>query len=429
MSSSSGDSRATVIPVAPAAVVGQSRCRFCGAGLRHLFVDLGMQPLANAYLTEADLRRPEPFYPLRLFVCAECFLVQVEETVSPERLFSDYAYFSSYSDSWLQHAQSYAEMAVTRFGLGSRSRVVEVASNDGYLLQFFARQGLEVLGIDPAANVAAAANASNIPTIVEFFGRQVALRLAAQGRDADLLVGNNVLAHVPNLNDFVGGLAVLLKPHGVLTMEFPHLMRLVAENQFDTIYHEHFSYFSLSTAEKVFSSHGLALFDVEELPTHGGSLRIYAQRAGGPHAVADRVAALLDRERRAGYSRLETYRAFSEQAKATKRRLLQFLIAAKDAGQRVAAYGAPAKGNTLLNYCGIRTDFVEWTVDRSPHKQGRFLPGSHIPICHPDRVLEDKPDLLLILPWNLKEEIAGQLAYVREWGGKFVVPIPEVQVF
>ncbi len=429
MNTSSGDSRTTVAPGAPPVAEGQSRCRFCGAGLRHLFVDLGTQPLANAYLTDADLKRPEPFYPLRLLVCAECFLVQVEETVSPERLFSDYAYFSSYSDAWLRHAESYAATVVKRFGLDVHSRVVEVASNDGYLLQFFARRGLEVLGIDPAANVAAAANASNIPTIVEFFGRPVAQRLAAEDKRADLLVGNNVLAHVPNLNDFVAGLAIALKPHGVLTMEFPHLMRLMAENQFDTIYHEHFSYFSLTTVNRVFAAHGLTVFDVEELPTHGGSLRVYAQHGGARRPVTARVAALLDREQRGGVSHLETYRAFSEQVKATKRRLLQFLITAKDAGQRIAAYGAPAKGNTLLNYCGIRTDIIEWTVDRSPHKYGRYLPGSHIPVHHPDRVRLEKPDLLLILPWNLKEEIAQQLAYIREWGGKFVVPIPEVSVF
>lgn len=429
MNSSSGDSRTTAVAGAPSVAEGQSRCRFCGAGLRDVFVDLGAQPLANAYLTEADLRRPEPFYPLRLLVCAACFLVQVEETVSPERLFSDYAYFSSYSDSWLRHAQVYADTVIQRFGLDGQSRVLEVASNDGYLLQFFAKRGLQVLGIDPAANVAAAANANNIPTIVEFFGRAVAERLAAEGKRADLLVGNNVLAHVPDLNDFVAGLATALKPQGVLTMEFPHLMRLMAENQFDTIYHEHVSYFSLTTVTRVFAAHGLSLFDVEELSTHGGSLRIYAQQRDARRPVTIRVTALLNREQREGAGDLDRYRAFSEQVKATKRRLLQFLIAAKEAGQRIAAYGAPAKGNTLLNYCGIRTDFIEWTVDRSPHKHGRFLPGSHIPIHHPDRVREEKPDLVLILPWNLQEEIAEQLAYIREWGGKFVTPIPEVRVF
>lgn len=429
MNSSSGDSHATAVAGPPSVAAGQSRCRFCGAGLRDVVVDLGAQPLANAYLTEADLRRPEPFYPLRLLVCAACFLVQVEETVTPERLFSDYAYFSSYSDSWLRHAQVYADTVMQRFGFDAQSRVVEVASNDGYLLQFFATRGLQVLGIDPAANVAAAANANNIPTIVEFFGRAVAERLAAEDKRADLLVGNNVLAHVPNLNDFVAGLAVALKPQGVLTMEFPHLMRLMAENQFDTIYHEHCSYFSLTTVARVFGAHGLSLFDVEELPTHGGSLRIYAQHRDAQRPVTTRVTALLNREQREGAVDLDRYQAFSEQVKATKRRLLQFLITAKEAGQRIAAYGAPAKGNTLLNYCGIRTDFVEWTVDRSPHKHGRYLPGSHIPIHHPDRVREEKPDLVLILPWNLKEEIAEQLAYVREWGGKFVTPIPEVRVF
>jgi 2-polyprenyl-3-methyl-5-hydroxy-6-metoxy-1,4-benzoquinol methylase len=429
MSASSGDNRAAAVRVVPLTSEEESRCRFCNASLRHVFVDLGMQPLANAYLTAADLKRSEPFYPLRLLVCAECFLVQVEDTVDPERLFSDYAYFSSYSDSWLRHAQTYAEMAVERFGLHGRSRVVEVASNDGYLLRFFATKGVEVLGIDPASNVAAVANANGVPTIVEFFGCAVARRLAAEGKQADLLVGNNVLAHVPNLNDFVAGLAVLLKPQGVLTMEFPHLMRLIDENQFDTIYHEHFSYFSMTTAHRIFAAHGLTLFDVEELPTHGGSLRIFARHAlDGSKPITPRTTALLDQEKREGVTRLEIYRSFSDKVKATKRRLLEFLIAAKDAGKTIAGYGAPAKGNTLLNYCGIRTDFIEWTVDRSPHKHGHFLPGTHIPIYHPDRIREAKPNYLLILPWNLKDEVIQQMSYIREWGGKFVTPIPEVRV-
>jgi SAM-dependent methyltransferase len=430
MSNYSGANRSTTAQIAPSAAREETRCRFCGARLRHLFVDLGMQPLANAYLTAAELRRPEPFYPLRLMVCGGCFLVQVEETVSPEQLFSDYAYFSSYSDSWLRHAQTYADMAVDRFGLHGRSRVVEVASNDGYLLQFFARRGVPVLGIDPASNIAAAANANNIPTIVAFFGRALAGRLAAEDQQADLLIGNNVLAHVPDLNDFVGGLGVLLKPHGVLTMEFPHLMRLVEENQFDTIYHEHFSYFSLTTACRVFERHGFTVFDVEELPTHGGSLRIYARHRGDESKpVTPRVPDLLAREDTAGYTRLETYASYSERVAATKRRFLRFLIEAKDAGKTIAGYGAPAKGNTLLNYCGVRTDFIEWTVDRSPRKQGHYLPGTHIPIHHPDRIRSAKPDFLVILPWNLKDEIAEQMSCMREWGGKFVTPIPEVTVF
>ncbi len=430
MSDSSGDSGTATVHVTPSVTEGESRCRFCGTTLREVFVDLGAQPLANTYLTAADLKHPEPFYPLRLLVCAECFLVQVEETVSPERLFSDYAYFSSYSDSWLRHAQAYADMTVERFGLDTGSRVIEVASNDGYLLQFFAERGMEVLGIDPAANVAAVANGRSIPTMVEFFGHAVARRLAAAGKQADLLVGNNVLAHVPDLNDFVDGLAAVLKPQGVLTMEFPHLLRLIDENQFDTIYHEHYSYFSLTTACRVLAAHGLTLFDVEELPTHGGSLRIYARHArNGSRPVTSRIAALVDREERAGFTRLETYLSFSEKVKTTKRRLLEFLIAAKDAGKSVAGYGAPAKGNTLLNYCGIRTDFLEWTVDLSPHKHGHFLPGTHIPIYHPERVRGAKPDYLLILAWNLKDEIAEQMSCIREWGGKFVVPIPEVSVF
>jgi len=415
---------------APRTEAAETPCRFCEAPLELLFVDLGVQPLANAYLTAADLTRMEPFYPLRVMVCGQCFLVQLETTIEPQQLFREYAYFSSYSESWLRHAEAYAEMAITRFGLGAGSRVIEIASNDGYLLRHFVRRGIPVLGIDPAANVAEQAIANGIPTIVEFFGREVGERLAADRIRADLLVGNNVLGHVPALNDFVNGLRALLAPHGVLTLEFPHLMRLIAENQFDTIYHEHFSYFTLTTARSLFAAHGLTLFDVEELPTHGGSLRIFARHDNdGSKPVTSRITTLLSREEREGVMRRETYSSFSERAKATKRRLLQFLIESKNAGKSVVGYGAPAKGNTLLNYCGIRTDLIEWTTDRSPHKHGYFLPGTHIPIAHPDKVKLVKPDYLLILPWNLKEEIAEQMSYIREWGGKFVIPIPEVRVF
>ena len=372
----------------------------------------------------------EPFYPLHAWACTSCFLVQLEQFEPRERIFGgDYAYFSSYSDSWLAHCRAYTEAMIARFGYGAKSLVVEIASNDGYLLQYFAQRGVPVLGIEPAANVARAAEAKGIPTRIEFFGTETAKRLAAEGRRADLLLGNNVLAHVPDLNDFVRGMKGLLAPGGVITMEFPHLLRLVAETQFDTIYHEHFSYFSFRTAQRVFAAHGLVLFDVEQLPTHGGSLRIYGRHADdASKPVSDRVAALLAAERDAGLERPGTYAAFAEQVKATKRALLRFLIDAKESGKRVAGYGAPAKGNTLLNYCGVRSDLLEYTVDRSPHKQGLFLPGTHIPIHAPERIAETRPDYVLILPWNLKDEITAQMAHVRSWGGRFVVPIPRATV-
>jgi 2-polyprenyl-3-methyl-5-hydroxy-6-metoxy-1,4-benzoquinol methylase len=404
-------------------------CRFCGATLRHTFVDLGMSPLANTYVTPAQLNQMEAFFPLHVYVCERCFLVQLEEFASPEQIFTDYAYFASYADTWLRHAQLYVEMAIARFGLDVHSQVVEIASNDGYLLQYFIAKGIPVLGIEPAVNVAETAIAKGIPTRVEFFGEGLAHRLVAEGLQADLIVGNNVLAHVPQLNDFVRGLKLLLKPHGAITLEFPHLLRLMVENQFDTIYHEHFSYFSFITVEKLFAAHGLTLFDVEELPTHGGSLRIYAghaQEASQPTAA--RLMDLRAREEAAGLTRLDRYCSYQEQVKATKRKLLAFLIAAKRDGKSIVGYGAAAKGNTLLNYCGIRADFLDYTVDRSPHKQGRFLPGTHLPIYHPDKIRETRPDYVLILPWNLVDEIAAQMDYIRGWGGQFVVPIPEVRV-
>ena len=405
-------------------------CRFCGSPVHDTFADLGSSPLANSYLSAAQCSAGEVYYPLHARVCARCFLVQLEEFEAPDDIFSDYAYFSSYSDSWLRHARDYTALMIERFGLGAESRVVEIASNDGYLLQYFAERGVPVLGIEPAANIAAAAEAKGIRSRVEFFGTESARRLVADGESADLLLGNNVLAHVPDLNDFVEGMRIALKPAGILTMEFPHLLRLIAENQFDTIYHEHFSYLSFLTVEQVFAAHGLTLFDVEELPTHGGSLRIYGRHADAPApAVSPRVSRLREDERRAGLDRVETYAAFGERVRETKRRLLDFLIQAKDAGRTIVGYGAPAKGNTLLNYCGVRTDFLDYTVDRSPHKQGRFLPGTHIPILGPERIRETRPDFVLILPWNLREEIIAQMSFIGEWGGRFVTPIPEPRVW
>ena len=404
-------------------------CLYCSAHLRHTVVDLGMSPLCESYLTAEQLNQMEPFYPLHVWVCERCFLVQVEEYVRPEGIFTEYAYFSSYADSWLAHMKAYADMIAARLALTAQSRVVEVGSNDGYLLQYFVAKGIPVLGVEPARNVAETAIAKGIPTITKLFGRQTARELVAEGQQADLICGANVLAQVPDVNDFVAGLKLLLKPRGVITIEFPHLMRLMEENQFDTIYHEHFSYFSFRTAGRIFAAHGLTLFDVEELPTHGGSLRIYARHADdAAKPVTERATRLLAREEAAGFDRLETYASFTEQVHETKRRLLEFLIGARRKGKRIAGYGAPGKGNTLLNYCGIRTDFVEYTVDRNPYKQGKFLPGTHIPIHPPDKLRETRPDYILVLPWNLKDEIVNQLAFIREWGGKFVVPIPETRV-
>lgn len=405
-------------------------CRFCGTPLENTFVDLGMSPLCESFLPADHLNQMEPFYPLHVQVCGKCFLVQLEAYVSPEHIFTDYAYFSSYSDSWLAHAKRYTDLMVERFGIGTNSFVVELASNDGYLLQYFVEKKVPVLGIEPAANVAEAAVKKGVPTLVKFFGRATARELAASGKQADVLLGNNVLAQVPDLNDFVAGMKILLKPTGVITMEFPHLQRLMEENQFDTIYHEHFSYFSFLTAERIFAAHGLTLFDVEELPPHGGSLRIYARHAeDDSKPVGARVGQLRAREEAAGFTHLESYARFAEQVEETKRKLLAFMIGAKQEGKHIAGYGAPGKGNTLLNYCAIRTDFLDYTVDRNPHKQGKFLPGTHIPILPPQRIRETRPDYLLILPWNLKDEIMQQNAYIRDWGGRFVVPIPEVQVF
>jgi len=406
-------------------VSGNKHCRFCGASLNRTVVDLGMSPLCESYPAAADLNRGETYYPLHVYVCEECWLVQLEEYESAENIFSDYAYFASHSDSWLKHCESYCHKAAARFGLGLESFVVEVASNDGYLLQYFVRQGVPVLGIEPAANVAKAAVEKGVPTKVRFFGTKLAEEMAAEGKRADLVIGNNVLAQVPDLNDFVEGLRILLKPDGVLTLEFPHLLKLIEFNEFDTIYHEHFSYFSLISTLKILEGHQLRVFDVEELKSHGGSLRIYACRAEcSVHKTGQAIERVLADERRTNLERPDGYDKFAQKVQQTKLALLEFLIAAKREGKSVAGYGAPGKSATLLHYCGIGKDLIEYTVDRNPYKQGRFLPGTHIPICHPERIRETKPDYVLILPWNLKDEIMQQLKCVREWGGRFVVPIP-----
>ena len=406
-----------------------SPCRSCSAPLEHTFCDLGMSPLSNSYLTADQLQQKEPFYPLHAYVCGNCYLVQLDEFESPQQLFSEYAYFSSYSDSWLQHSCDYAQMISVRLGLDETSQVVEIASNDGYLLQYFVEQQIPVVGIEPAANVAAVAEEKGIPTLVKFFGTQTANEMLDEKLQADLVLGNNVLAHVPDLNDFVAGMKVILKPSGTITLEFPHLLKLIQGNQFDTIYHEHFSYFSLLAVERVFANHGMQIFDVDQLPTHGGSLRIYVRHADHQDApVADAVQSLRDLESESGLADLATYAAFADQVESTKRSLLKFLTDAKQDGLSVAAYGAPAKGNTLLNYCGVRKDFIDFTVDRSPAKQGHYLPGTHIPVFAPDKIREFKPDFLVILPWNIKDEIIGKMSHIREWGGKFVIPIPSVEI-
>ena len=389
-----------------------------------------MSPLCNTLVEPDRHNHAEVFYPLRAFVCERCFLVQLEQYVGPEEIFGDYSYFSSYSDSWVEHARRYTDSMVERFGLDASSLVMEIASNDGYLLQHFVKRGIPCLGIEPAANVAKVAIERGIPTTVRFFGQSAAKELRGERGRPDLLLGNNVLAHVPDLNDFVAGMKTLLKPSGVITMEFPHLLRLMQENQFDTIYHEHFSYFSFFVVENVFEHHGLTLFDVEEQPTHGGSLRIFGRHADNTDLlVSDRVHELRSREFDLGFNRLDAYAGFDGKVRETKRKLLEFLIQAKGAGKQVVGYGAPGKGNTLLNYCGIRTDFVDYTVDRSPHKQGRYTPGTHILICDPARIRETRPDYVLILPWNLKDEISRQMSFIRDWGGQFVTAIPETQVF
>jgi len=410
--------------------IAAGTCRFCGVGLRRTFVDLGMSPLCETYPSCADLNRGETYYPLHVYVCEKCFLVQLEEYESVESIFSDYAYFSSYSDSWLKHAENYCTKMKSRLDLNDESFVVEVASNDGYLLQYFVQQDIPVLGIEPAANVAKIATEKGVPTLVRFFGTELAQELAREGRCADLVLGNNVLAQVPDLNDFVGGLKILLKPEGVLTLEFPHLLRMIELNEFDTIYHEHFSYFSLLSTIKIMNAHGLNVFDVEELKSHGGSLRIYACRTeSNSHPIEPNVGKVLADEDRAELDKVKSYSSFAQQVKETKFALVEFLLSAAMQGKKVAGYGAPGKSATLLHYCGIGKDLLEYTVDRNPYKQGRHLPGSRIPIYHPDRIHETKPDYVVILPWNLKDEIMEQLQFIRDWGGSFVVPIPKVKIY
>ncbi|MEO6316423.1 MAG: class I SAM-dependent methyltransferase [Chitinophagaceae bacterium] len=406
------------------------KCRFCKTELSNVFIDLINSPASNSFLLPAALNERETFYPLKVYTCHQCFLVQVDEYKKSDAIFnSDYVYFSSYSTSWLKHAKAYTEMMTKRFGYHAQSLVVEIASNDGYLLQYFKEQKVPVLGIEPTSNTAEVAVAKGIETIVDFFGVKLAKKLAAENRKADLLLGNNVLAHVPDIVDFVGGMKHLLKANGVVTMEFPHLMQLVDNNQFDTIYHEHFSYLSFTTVQQIFASQGLELFDVEEIPTHGGSLRIYAKhKEDKTKIITDKVAGLLAKEAAKGMSGLAYYDNFQQKALQVKYDLTAFLIEKKRAGKKVAAYGAAAKGNTLLNYCGIKSDLIDFVVDANPHKQNKYMPASHIPVVTEQHLKEEQPDFVIILPWNLREEITEQLAYIKNWGGQFVVPIPAVQI-
>jgi SAM-dependent methyltransferase len=405
-------------------------CRHCGSPLKHSFCDLGMSPLANSYLTEGQMDQPEIFYPLHAYVCADCLLVQVGEFQPPDSIFNEYAYFSSYSQSWLDHARTYAQEVIPRFSLDSSTQVIEIASNDGYLLKNFVEAGIPALGIEAAENVAAVARQQGIPTETAFFGAKFARELVDGGKPAKLLIGNNVLAHVPDLNDFVAGMSLVLAPGGVITMEFPHVLQLIMQNQFDTIYHEHFSYFSLLTVSRIFANYHLRIFDVEQLDTHGGSLRIYACHTGFTgHETTSRVRDVEDAECAAHLDSIEGYLGYPERVERVKRRLLRFLIDTRDCGLKTVAYGAPAKGNTLLNYCGIRDDLIDYTVDRSPHKQGHFLPGTHLPVYPPSHIRVTRPDFVLILPWNLKDEIMREMSYVRQWGARFVVPIPRLAIF
>ena len=405
-------------------------CRFCKTELKHVFIDLVNSPASNSFLREEELNEPETYYPLKVFTCHNCFLVQVDEYKKSDNIFnSDYVYFSSYSRSWLEHAHKYCEMMTSRFKLTTSSRVVELASNDGYLLQYFKQNGIPVLGVEPTANTAKVAMEKGIETVVDFFGVALAKKLAGQNKYADVLLGNNVLAHVPDILDFVGGMKILLKEQGVITMEFPHLMQLVENNQFDTIYHEHFSYLSFTTVRDIFASNGIELFDVEELSTHGGSLRIFGKhKEDKSKPVSVNVAAMLEKEADAGMRTMEYYAEFSRQASKVKLSLLSFLIEQKSNNKKVAAYGAAAKGNTLLNYCGVKNDLISYVVDANPSKQDKYLPGSHIPVVNETVLKDDKPDFVIIFPWNLKEEITDQLSYIKNWDGRFVVPIPELQI-
>jgi SAM-dependent methyltransferase len=407
-------------------------CRFCAEPLTHVMCDLGMSPMANSYVKFEHAQNAEKIYPLKVWICEKCLLSQLESFESPDAIFSDYLYFSSFSTSWVEHARRYCEMMTERFGFNESSQVVEIASNDGYLLQHFKAKGIPVLGVEPAANVAKVAwEEKQIPSVVKFFGVQTAKELVADGKAADLLLGCNVMAHVPDINDFIGGLKIALKAGGVITFEFPHLQRLIAENQFDTIYHEHFSYLSFLAVDTMFKHHGLTLFDVEELPTHGGSLRIFARHTddnGELRAITPRVEAMRKQESDFGLTNMDTYTSFDEKVKTTKRKLLRFLVDAKEAGKSIVGYGAAAKGVTLVNYCGVGADLIDYVVDKSPYKQNHHMPGVRVPIYGPEKIFETKPDYVLILPWNLKKEISNEMAKIRDWGGKFVVPIPEVTV-
>lgn len=404
-------------------------CRFCNEPLTNIFVDLGTSPLSNAFLKEEMLDSSEKKYPLCVYVCHNCFLVQVPEFEKPENIFNNYAYFSSYSSTWLEHAENYVEMMIKRFNFDEQKLIVEIASNDGYLLQFFKKKNIPVLGIEPAINVANVAKEKGIITVTKFFNANTAKELRNDNKLADLIVGNNILAHVPNLNDFVKGLKTLLKPTGIITLEFPHVLQLIQKNQFDTIYHEHFSYFSLLTVKKIFSFHGLTIFDVEEIYTHGGSLRVYVKHSEYDNIlINERTSILLEKEKQCGLENISTYTNFIKNVEDIRLKLQKFFTSAKISGKSIVCYGAAAKGNTLLNYCMIGIDFIDYVVDKNPYKQGLFLPGTHIPIKDPDEIQKSKPDYLVIIPWNLKDEIMEQTKYIRDWGGKFVIPIPEVEI-
>lgn len=404
------------------------KCRFCSNSLQHVFIDLVNSPASNSFLEEYQLNEPEFFFPLKVFVCDKCFLVQVDEYKKSDAIFnSDYVYFSSFSTSWLAHARKYTELMIERFGFNSSSQVIEIASNDGYLLQYFVQKNIPVLGIDPTKNTAEAALSKGVKTVTEFFGSALAEKMAGEGTKADLLLGNNVLAHVPDIVDFVKGMKTILKPGGVITMEFPHLLQLVLNNQFDTIYHEHFSYLSFYTVKQIFEAQGLQMFDVQEIPTHGGSLRIYAKHKDDTtKTISSNVEFLLKKETDAGINKLSFYENFTTQAETVKLDFTSFLIEQKRKNKKVAGYGAAAKGNTLLNFCGIKNDFIDFVVDANPSKQNKFLPGSHIPVVNEAHLKASKPDFVIIFPWNLKEEVMSQLAYIREWGGRFVIPIPNL---
>ncbi|RDJ32168.1 MAG: methyltransferase domain-containing protein [Crenarchaeota archaeon] len=404
-------------------------CRFCNKTLKEKLIDLGMSPLSNSFLKKSMLSNDEKKFPLCVYVCHNCFLTQIPEFKKAEEIFKNYAYFSSYSNSWLQHAKRYVDMMNNRFGFNRNNLIVEIASNDGYLLQYFKKKNIPVLGIEPALNVAKVAKEKGIPTTTEFFNTKNAEKLKKHGKSADLIIGNNVLAHVPNLNDFIKGLKILLKPNGIITMEFPHLLNLIQKNQFDTIYHEHYSYFSLYTVEKIFSFHELTIFDVEKIPTHGGSLRIYVKHSNNNQILKNHnVQNVIEEEEKFGLKNISTYSNFKNNVKSVKKNLRDFFIEAKKAEKKIICYGAAAKGNTLLNYCEIGKEYIEYVVDNNIHKQGLYLPGTHIPIKNPDEIRKTKPDYLLILPWNLQEEIIEQMNYIKEWGGKFVVPIPKVTI-